>query len=88
MMTCGYFLFPLNIHPESPDFPGWKVDILFGGMVIIEFFWAFVALRKVEVHWSFRIPAIILVAIIAHIVNLIIAMAGCSVFEGLGRLVA
>lgn len=87
MMTCGYFLFPINIHPESPDYPRWKLDLIFSGMLIIEFFWAFVVLRKVEVHWSFRIPVIILVAVIAHVVNVMVAMAGCGVFEGLGSLV-
>ena len=80
LMTCGYFLYPLNIHPESPDFPHWKVDLALGGMLVIAIAWAFVALRKVEMHWSLRIPAIIVVAIVAQFVNLFIGMAGCSLF--------
>lgn len=91
LMACGlfieFFIGPINIHPESPDFPRWRIDLPLGGMVVIAIVWAFVLLRKVEMHWLLRIPAILLVGIVAHFANIMIAMAGCSVVGGLGSLV-
>ena len=91
LMACGLFigLFigPINIHPESPGFPHWTIDLPLGGMVVIAIAWAFVVLRKVEMHWLLRIPAIIVVAVIAHFVNFTLAMAGCGVVGDLGSLV-
>ena len=85
-MACGFFLGPINVHPESPDFPHWKMDLLFGGMIVIELLWAFVVMWKVEMHWLFRIPALIGIAIVTHFVYFFTAMAGCGVVGGLGSL--
>lgn len=82
LMACGFFIGPIHIHPESPDFPHWKVDLLFGGMIILDLLWAFVVMWKSEIHWLMRVPTIVGVAIIAHFVNFVIAMAGCGVIGG------
>jgi hypothetical protein len=86
-MAFGLFIDPMNIHPESPDFPHWKVNLALGVMVVIAIAWAFVVLRKVEMHWLLRIPATILVGIVAYFVNIILAMAGCGVVGGVVSLV-
>jgi len=91
LLACGLcielFMDPVHIHPESPDYPHWRINLMLGGMVVIAITFAFVVLRKVEMHGLLRIPAILFVAAITHFANIMVGMAGCGVVGGLASLV-